>query len=165
MVEAVCSLGRNAGLQAVANLKKERVKFDKDEGYSLIRPADVSLSSEQCVGMTVSMSTSDTYKAHAVVKDVNIRAEEKVKKSEATCKAYGLEITPIVLDCCGIIYSDAWRLLQRFADSNQTSTPYSKCIAICRCKISFALHLGLAHQLVPLLLYHRVVGSCRHTIL
>ena len=46
MVEAVCSLGRNAGLQAVENSKKELVKVEKDGGYSLIRPEDVLLASE-----------------------------------------------------------------------------------------------------------------------
>ena len=111
--------------------------------------------------VTVSASTCDTYKTHAVGKVVNIRAAEKVKKNGATCRAYSLGFTPFVLDCCGIIHSDAWRLLQRFAHgySTQTSKPYSQCIAICRRKISFALHLGIAHQLVPLLLHHRVVGS------
>ena len=93
-----------------------------------IRPADVLLASEQCVDVTVSASTSDTYKAHAVGKVVNIRAEEKVKKNGATCKAYGLEFTPFVSDCCGIIHSDAWRLLRRFAYGylTQTNKPYSQ---------------------------------------
>ena len=47
--------------------------------------------------------------------------------------AYDLEFTPIVLDCCGIIHSDAWKLLKSNSHlvtltPNQTSKPYSQCI-------------------------------------
>ena len=76
-------MARNAGIQAVANPKKELVKVNKDGGYSLIRPADVLLASEQCVDITVSANTSDTYKPHAVGKVVNIRAEEKIIRRTA----------------------------------------------------------------------------------
>lgn len=112
--------------------KKELVKIDKDGGYSLIRPVEVLLASEQCVDITVSASTSDSDKAHAVGKVVNIPAEEKVEKNGATCEASGLEFIPFVLNCSGIIHSDAWSLLQRlgFGYSTQTSKPYSQCIAI-----------------------------------
>ena len=104
MVEAVCSVVRNAGLQAVANPKTELVKVNKDGGHYLIRPVDVLLSSELCVGITVSASTSDTYKTHEVGKVINIRAQDKVKKNAATCTAYGLEFTLFVLNCCGVMH-------------------------------------------------------------
>ena len=46
---------------------------------------------------TVSASTSYSNKAHAVGKVVNIRAEKKVKKNGATCKAPGLDFIPVLL--------------------------------------------------------------------
>ena len=53
--------------------------------------------------ITVSASTSDTYKPHAVGKVVNIGAEEKVKKNGVTCKLDSLEFTP--LSCTFVVSS------------------------------------------------------------
>jgi hypothetical protein len=42
---------------------------------------------------------------------------------------------------------------------DQTHKPFSQCVAICRRRISFALHLGMSNQLVPLFLHRGTVGN------
>jgi hypothetical protein len=163
LAKAVCSCARNAGIQAAFNPKLDLVKIDKNKGSSIIRPADVLLSRDtdrHCIDITVSASTCATYSSLEVGKVVDKRALEKVQKNAETCSKYGYKFTPFVLDCCGIIHSDAWKLLRRFASgySDQTMRPYSQCCTILRRRISFALHLGIAHQLVPLFLHRRDVG-------
>ena len=48
--------------------------------------------------------------------------------------------------------------LSRVLKIYQTMKPYSQCCTILRRKISFAIHLGIAHQLVSLFLHRRDVG-------
>ena len=150
-------------MQAVLNPKnKVLVKIDKDSGRtSCIRPADVFLLPKMCIDVTVSASTSDTYKDLPVGRFFNLWAMEKKTKNADTCALYDLEFIPFVLDYCGTIHIEAWGMLNRFASgySDQTKKSYSQCVAICRRRISFALHIGMSHQLVPLLLLRRTVGG------
>ena len=57
VADGVCSLARNAGLQTALNIKNK--------------------ASQHCIDVTVSASTSGTYKELPVGKVVDIRAQEK----------------------------------------------------------------------------------------
>ena len=156
VAKAVHYLALNAGFRATLNAKLHCLSSLRSDARSL-RPADILIAGDSyrstCIDVTIPSPVCKSNMTHRTGEIVNIRAKEKLAKYLEVCTAHNLGFSPFVIDCCGVLHSEAWKLLQRFASSHadQSSRPYSYCIAICRRRISFSLHNGLALQLYPLL--------------
>jgi len=79
-----------------------------------------------------------------------VAANDKIKKHDAACSLAGMRFTPFSADTCGMIDENAAELLKFIASrqARHSGRSYSDVMSSCRKKISFALQLGVARQLL-----------------
>jgi len=78
------------------------------------------------------------------------RAKNKIDKHDGACSLAGMRFQPFSVDTCGMLDVSAVELLQDIASqrARHTDRSYSDCMSFCRKRISFAIQLGLARQLL-----------------
>ena len=121
---------------------------------SALRPADILMAGDDfdrdCVDVTV-VSPIRTTQQEIVVGDTAQKAEDmKIEKHAAACEAAGFGFKPFAVDIFGVIAKESSLLLKRVCEKMIRETccaPY-KAIAICQRRISLAVQLGVARQLI-----------------
>jgi hypothetical protein len=157
VARAVHALAQEAGLhpQLEANVQCLQVSTS---GLKAFRPADVLLdgrhSDRVCVDITITSPLSikkrdleeGTVPGHLAA---SAAAAKEVKHREA-CTRSGLGFLPFSVDVCGVADGDAVTLLRRLAARHSASSgrPYSSAVTLCRRRISFAVRVGVASQLL-----------------
>jgi hypothetical protein len=148
-----------------AEFHPKRKAFVKCLGHSLrkfsstitaYRPADILLEwdfsiRKTCVDVTiVSPIKSNMPEKFIAGKDANLAEDRKYFKHESACREAGYDFIAFAADVFGVLAPEANRLLKRITTLLQAIKNYSKHVAknIVYRKISFAIHLGVARQLV-----------------
>jgi hypothetical protein len=157
VVEALYSMAYLAGFSPDL---RAQVQCLGTKGGSIhnFRPADILIRGDgpllTCVDVTIPSSLCPSYSSLALGGAVALQAANKIKKHGEACKSAHYEFRPFALDVCGLLDNDARIFLDRVATSYaaRSGQSYSYCAALCRRRISFALHRGLGDQLASLLL-------------
>ena len=155
----VCSLvqlARQAGFQATKDPSIRLPWKDSLDREVILRPADLSISGDNnqstCIDVTIVFNLSPSYIGTSAKpgKCVAAAAKEKIKKHEAACLHYHYDFTPFAVDVCGVHDEAAIELIQRLATSYQatSSKPFSMCLSICNRRVSFAIQVAVANQLM-----------------
>jgi hypothetical protein len=167
MANTLGNLANDAGLDARVNAPLECLGEDTSNGsVHQYRPADVLMNGPTnrrlCVDVTIASPLSE---AKAGTSNGTIPgqlaaayARAKFKKHYNACVLDGKMFLPFALDVCGIIDASANELIQHIAyhqSKNILGRSYSEAVSYCRRRISFALHLGVARQLVAAMAYFR----------
>jgi hypothetical protein len=131
-------------------------------GSHLFRPADLLIRGNDfdrdCVDVTVSspISKDMCLPEHFIVGASALQAEDaKCRKHLLPCEEKGYGFHPFALDIFGVIGPQSTDLLKRLCHSYQAAKGISKPLAfsICFRRISFSVQLGVARQLLPLLIF------------
>jgi hypothetical protein len=155
----VCSLvqlARQAGFQAKKDPPIILPWKDNLNREVMLRPADLSISGDNnistCIDVTIVSNLSPSYIGTTPNpgKCVTAAAKEKVKKHAEACRHHHLDFIPFAVDVCGVFDEAAQDLIDRLATSYHTrsSKPFSMCMSICSRRISFAVQLAVANQLM-----------------
>jgi hypothetical protein len=161
VVAAIGDLAHNASLNPKVNAEVTCLG-ESSSGNKLFKPADVLLDApdgrrRDCVDITVSSPLSwAKASVGANVKPgnlVNTKADNKNKKHRLACFQAAKGFTPFSVDVCGMIEGTAALLLNRIAcqQAKHSDRPYRDTISFCRRRVSFAIHHGVAKQLVAAL--------------
>ena len=158
LVRALCDFAQVAGFHPVMNAKVQCLG-EASTGVHYFRPADLLISGDNhqrsCVDVTIvsplsmaKISHPDGKKLGHIVVEA---AAAKIRKHEAACALAGKGFIPFAADVCGLIDKVAFNLLNRLASSYAAlqSKPYSYGLEICKRRLSFAIQLGIARQLIP----------------
>jgi hypothetical protein len=130
-------------------------------GITQFKPADLLLSGKQgqeCVDVTITSPLSQAKEdmpAGSVPGCLAMQAAStKCSKYNEICASYGKAFTPFSVDVCGMADPQASKLLQRIASrmAARDGDSYSRCITMCRRRISLAVQQAVAQQRVFLLL-------------
>ena len=155
---ALCGLAQYCGLHP----RKEAVTCvwqATNGGVKHLRPADLLVDGDTfdrklCVDVTIvsplSLAKSATAAGRDLGKLVQQKAKEKIRKHQEPCTAAGYDFQPFALDVCGVVDSEAASLLKRFStrQAERMCRPYSYVLSLARRRISTALHIGVARQLL-----------------
>ena len=90
-----------------------------------------------------------------VVGETTVQAEDaKCRKHLLPCEDHGYGFQPFAMDVFGVVGPQSTDLLKRFCHSYQAAKGISKSLAysICFRRVSFSVQLGVARQLLPLVI-------------
>ena len=152
MVTAVSQLASLAGLCSTPNAKVQCLG-GKDNSLHMYRPADVQIGN-MLVDITIvsplSASKATSKQGQTPGTLVTSAADAKVRKHRDPASNAGFDFLPFAIDTCGSLAADARYILSyiSYKYSSTTCKPLSAAKYIIVCRISFALHLGIARQLV-----------------
>jgi hypothetical protein len=153
LVDQAAACGLNPQKNAKVTCLGERSRF----GRRFLRPADLLLDDagyKTCVDVTIvsplSQARSVTLCGRVLGACMLHQATLKMDKHLAACNDAGYEFLPFALDVCGLVSTDSYRLLQKFARRSeaQLRRPYSELIASNRRRVSCAIQIGVADQLL-----------------
>jgi hypothetical protein len=163
VVQAVSDLARQASLQPKIDPLIQCWKSDEKTGIvHLLRPADVLMDGDRgpqttCVDVTVvsplSPAKAETTEGWSLGRTLLNAVKEKRKKHESACSLSGMTFIPFGVDVLGLVDEAAWDLITRMASrqARRSKMPFSQVLCVYRRRISFAIQLGVARQLAPLL--------------
>jgi hypothetical protein len=171
VVQAVCDIARSAQFHPLMEAQVRCLGTTSRGRGDLhaLRPADLLIDGDNyrntCVDVTV---VSPLSAAKADSPDCRIpgylamdAAKTKVKKHEQPCKDAFLGFKPFAVDVCGMVDPIAYEMLERFATgiALHENRPYGYVLSYIIQRMSFAIQLGVARQLVPLLRLPRGVPA------
>ena len=162
-------LAHDAGLQPVRNAKvqclgpswrpgRQVSNTSSSNGFTLFRPADILINGVNggrrvCVDCTVVSpirSSSSPPLNFKVGLAAYMAQEDKYDKHLVATNAANLGFLAFAVDCFGVLAPDALSLLSRISSCLQITKGYPAYLAkqLVFRKISFAIHVGVARQLV-----------------
>jgi hypothetical protein len=119
------------------------------------RPADILMAGDDfdrdCVDVTVvSPLVTNNQRAVEVGKAAQSAEDRKIAKHMAACEAAGYGFKAFALDVFGVMGKESGRLLRRVCNKmvRETCCAEYKATAICLRRISMAVQLGVARQMV-----------------
>jgi hypothetical protein len=121
-----------------------------------LRPADILIAGDGTAGVCVDVTivsplSPQAPRAQEAVGAMAAKAEadKKVKHGEA-CRAAGFEFRAFAADVCGVLAPEAHGLLLRIIDRlmHEFGYPRYKAAAICYRRISIAIQIGVARQVL-----------------
>jgi hypothetical protein len=122
---------------------------------ALFRPADILMAGDDfdqdCVDITiVSPITTNNQAVVVVGKTANEAEARKIAKHKGPCERAGFGFKVFATDVFGVLSKNSAVLLQRICSKLSREVGYAKYMAkaICIRKISFAVQLGVAQQLI-----------------
>ena len=120
-----------------------------------LRPADILMAGDDfdhdCVDVTVvSPLVTNNQRAVKVGKTAREAEDMKVRKHRVACEQAGFGFKPFAVDVFGVLAPDSAKLLDRVQSrmARETCCDEYKAAAICDRRISFAVQLGVARQVV-----------------
>jgi len=169
LAEAVNALAASARFRPFRNAPVTCLGVSNYGGTFHFRPADVLLQGDEegphCVDCTVvsplGPGKSDSRSGKDLGRSAADAAEAKIKKHHQPCSDASRLFTPFSVDVCGFMDQDASDLLRRFAGriGQQSGRGFRDALTLCRRRVSFAIQLGVARQLVPLFRLMREDGD------
>jgi hypothetical protein len=166
VVKALHSLAFEAGIQSqigapvkclgVSTYLSSLLPSSSSSSLTAFRPADVLMTLNDSIRKTcVDVTVVSPIKAHMPVnfvagKDAKSAENEKFRKHEDACREAGYEFIPFAVDTFGGLAPEALKLLKLIASNLEIIKNCSRNVAlnIVFRRISFAIHLGVARQLV-----------------
>ena len=158
---AIADLARKAGFHPEIEANVPCLGYSQSGGSQRLRPADVLIDGDgyqrTCFDVTVtsplSAAKSRTLMGRVVGKLAVSKAVDKCHKHLASCSSAGYGFTPFAVDVCGIMEESGYHLIERFATriADYKGYPFYYALSLCLRRISFAVQLGIARQLSPLL--------------
>jgi hypothetical protein len=109
------------------------------------------VSRKTCVDVTVVSPIKAQMPVNFVVgKDAKSAEHDKYLKHEDACREAGYEFIAFAVDVFGGLAPEAIKLLRLIACNLEVTKNYPRSLALCLVyrRISFAIHLGVARQLV-----------------
>ena len=124
------------------------------ENNGRLRPADIltegNMYERMCIDVTIVSSLTNN-RAHELLGGPVIQAatRKKTKHMEA-CRLSGLDFLPFAMDTTGLIEHEGADLIKRLAYqyAEKQSKSYAESVSILRRRISFAVQLGTARQII-----------------
>jgi hypothetical protein len=103
-----------------------------------------------CIDVTIVSSLTNSRVTEPLGAPVILAATKKIEKNKEACRLSGMDFMPFAMDTTGLIEREAAELLERLAYqyAERQSKSYAEAISILRRRISFAVQLGVARQLV-----------------
>jgi hypothetical protein len=148
----------SSGSSSSSSLVSESTSLSSPPPLSLTayRPADVLLTlndvnRKTCVDVTVVSPIKAHMPVNFVVgKDAKCAEHDKYLKHEDACREAGYEFIAFAVDVFGGLAPEAIKLLRVIASNLEVTKNYPRSLALCLVyrRISFAIHLGVARQLV-----------------
>ncbi len=169
VADAINDLAASARFRPLRNAPVTCLGVSLSGDTYYFRPADVLLQGDEegphCVDCTVvsplTPSKLDKRQGKDLGRAAADAAEEKIKKHKEACTDASRMFTPFAVDVCGIMDQDASDLLQRFAGriGQQTGRGFNDALNLCKRRLSFAIQLSVARQLVSLFRLMREDGD------
>jgi hypothetical protein len=160
LVYSVCAVGKDSGFGASLNPKIQCLADTEGGSLRRNRPADLLLNGNApgstCVDITIVSPLSNAKSNSRQGQEVGLLAREaallKKKKHAEACDLSGLEFIPFAVDVCGVIDHAVADLLDKFAHkwAANHGKSFSYAVAIIRRRISCAIQIGVARQLVQI---------------
>jgi len=158
LVKGVGDVAKTACLNARVNAPVTCLGFSQSSPH-LYKPADVlmdavvgnvSICVDVTIGSPLSEAKSNTSEGKRPGFLTTAHAKTKIAKHGGACSLAGLRFLPFSVDTCGMLDVSAVELLQDIASqqARHSDRSYSECMSFCRKRISFALQLGVARQLL-----------------
>jgi hypothetical protein len=122
--------------------------------FAAFRPADILMAGDDfdrdCVDVTVVSPLSSNQRMVQAGKAAQQAEDRKVRKHLAACEATRLGFKAFALDVFGVMGKESRRLLDRVRKrmARETCCPLYKATAICDRRISIAVQIGVARQLI-----------------
>jgi hypothetical protein len=120
-----------------------------------LRPADILMAGDDhdrdCVDVTVVSPITSTNQVEVVVGKAAEDAEvRKYAKHSEACEQAGFGFKAFAIDVFGVMSKNSYKLLQRVCSRliREVGYPKYKAVATCLRRISFAVQLGVARQLI-----------------
>jgi len=160
LVDALYDLAKKARFNPTKHANDVQCLGESSTGIHAFRPADLKIMGDSndwtCIDITVVSPFADSRKEKREGRIPGAAAftaaNLKDKKHADNCKANGLEFIPFAVDVCGMMDRRAYNLIKRFASkiASIEARPYSYTLSICLRRISLAIQLGTARQLMRL---------------
>jgi hypothetical protein len=146
LVDIAAASGLNPQKNAKVTCLGEGIRF----GRQFLRPADMLFDD---AGFTTCVDVNTNLYGRTLGACLLNQANLKNNKHLRPCADAGYDFLPFAVDVCGMVSQAAYQLLQLFARRGeaQSHRPYSELIATSRRRISCAVQLGVADQLLS---YH-----------
>ena len=162
VVYALVDLANLARLTPDRSGKFQYLRICSETGdVEAIRPGDLVVDGDNsnnyrriCIDVTIgsplSEAKADSSEGTIPGKLAVKAASDKIEKNRVPCELVGKEFVAFSVDVCGTIDVDGFELLSRMASAYayNSSSPITYALSIFRRRISFAIQLGVARQLL-----------------
>jgi hypothetical protein len=151
--DALFDLSRQAHWKPVKDAPLYLHHVDANGVSHSLRPADLAIQGDlfphRCVDCTLVSPVCPSNLTHPfrVGAAAEFAAESKMQLYAQRCLANNLEFSPFAVDTFGILSTSAVSFLERLATRINRSN-FSSAMSLISRRISFAIHLGVAKQLV-----------------
>jgi hypothetical protein len=152
--DALFDLSRVAGFSPIKDGPVQCLG-ESNNGIHLFRPADLLIRGDDfghsCVDVTVVSPFSQPFpRGYVFGKAAAVAELNKINKHRQPCLMASYGFHPFAVDVFGSMGAESMVFIKRLASAFAlaSSQLYSYCLSLCYRRVSFALQLGLARQLL-----------------